>query len=79
MTATRPHPAIAVDGWNQQHEVGTAVLYRKDNGNTFATTTRSPASVLSGHTAVIWLTGISGCVALERVAPTVGEFGKCAQ
>lgn len=79
MRATRPHPAITVDGWNQQHEVGIAVFYRKDNGSGVTTTTRSQASILSGHTAVIWLDGVSGCVALDRVSPIVAQLGGCAQ
>jgi hypothetical protein len=31
--------------------------------------TRSEASVLGGHSAVIWLDGKSGCVALEACVP----------
>lgn len=75
----RPHPAIAVDGWNQQQDVGVPVTYRNDAGKLTATTTRSQASVLSGHTAVIWLDGISGCVALDRVELRQMEPGGCAQ
>ena len=75
----RPHPAIAVDGWNQQHAVGAAVTYRNDAGKLIAIRTRSPADVLSGHTAVIWLDGISGCVALDRVELRHVEPGGCAQ
>ena len=29
--------------------------------------TRSPAQLLSGHTAVVWVTGQAGCVALSHV------------
>ena len=29
--------------------------------------TRSDAYVLSGHTAVVFITGVSGCVALDAV------------
>ncbi|WP_374650281.1 hypothetical protein [Rhizorhabdus sp.] len=35
------------------------------------TRTRSKAEVLSGHSAVIWLDGISGCYLLDRVTPIV--------
>jgi hypothetical protein len=54
--------------WNLANPVGTPILYTDDFGRQTATTTRSEASVLSGHTAVIWITGKSGCVALERCA-----------
>ena len=32
-------------------------------------TTRTVASVLSGHTAVVWLKGKSGCVTVEACRP----------
>lgn len=55
------------DAWNRQHAIGTEVDVRKDLGDVVRTKTRSAAQVLSGHTAVIWLEGISGCYLLERV------------
>jgi hypothetical protein len=33
------------------------------------TRTRSAAYVLSGHTAVVFVDGVSGCVALDAVNP----------
>ena len=42
-------------------------------------TTRSHAEVLSGHTAVVWITGCVGCVCLSHVEPLPpgeGEKGK---
>lgn len=64
----RPNPQHAVDVWNKCNPtVGTPVKVRKDDGQIVATRTRSHAEVLSGHTAVIWLEGISGCYALDRV------------
>lgn len=56
-----------VNAWNKQFPIGTPVNVRRDDGRITETTTRSPASVLSGHTAVIWLDGISGCYDLSRV------------
>ncbi len=53
--------------WNQMHPVPTPVLVRLDSGDVRLTETRSAAEVLSG-TAVIWLKGIVGCYALDRVA-----------
>lgn len=55
------------DDWNAKHPVGTAVTLTKDLGEQVPTKTRSVAQVLSGHSAVIWLEGISGCWLLERV------------
>lgn len=74
----RPHPAIAVDGWNQRHAVGIDVTYRNDLGELIATKTRTHAYVLEGHSAVIWLEGVSGCVRLDRVSPLTSS-GECAQ
>ncbi len=57
----------AVDAWNAEHPARTRVTYIKDDGSTFDTWTRHAATVLGGHTAVAWLEGVSGCVALDRV------------
>ena len=35
--------------------------------------TRSEASVLSGHTAVVWLEGKAGCVAVSHCRASGGE------
>lgn len=55
--------------WNAKHAIGTVVKYFPIiGGSDFREhATRSEASVLSGHTAVIWLDGVSGCVALDAV------------
>lgn len=55
------------DTWNAKHQIGAPVNVRMDNGETTRTVTRSKAEMLSGHTAVIWLEGISGCYMLDRV------------
>ena len=57
----------ACDKFNAAHQVGTAVSVELDGGEVRETITVSEAQVLSGHTAVIWLDGISGCYDLERV------------
>lgn len=57
-----------VDDWNDKHPVGTPVIVDRGNED-FHTRTRSGADILSGHTVVIWLEGISGCYALDRVRP----------
>lgn len=63
----RAHLQGICDRWNGQNVKGVPVYYRKDDGRDVPTATRSEAYVLSGHTAVIFVDGISGCVALERV------------
>jgi hypothetical protein len=57
------------DQFNAACPVGSVVNVRKDDGSTLETTTRSAAEVLSGRTPVVWLDGISGCYALDRVSP----------
>lgn len=57
----------SVDRWNANHAVGDAVRFRQDDGTTLCTKTRSRAELLSGHTPVVWLDGVSGCVLLSRV------------
>lgn len=57
------------DIFNTLYPVGTEVFLPKDNGDVLETATRSPAQVLSGHSAVIWLENVTGCYALERVRP----------
>ena len=63
----KPTPTY-VEVWNNRVPVGTSVTYKKDDGSSIETKTRSAAEILGGHTAVVWLEGISGCVRLDRVA-----------
>lgn len=51
----------------QERPVGTEVLVMKDDGVEVRSRITAPAQLLGGHTAVIWLEGISGCYALSRV------------
>lgn len=53
--------------WNDKHPVGAKVTVQMDSGEIRETVTRSAAEALSGHSAVIWLAGISGCYLLDRV------------
>ena len=53
--------------WNQSYPVGTEVIRTDDAGKELLTRTRSEAQVLGGHSAVIWIDGVSGCYALDRV------------
>ncbi len=56
------------DEWNDKHPVGASVMLKKDgHDEPVATATRSRAQVLSGHSVVIWLEGVSGCYLLSHV------------
>lgn len=57
------------EAFNSKYPVGQKVSVRKDAGDGMVTVTRSKAEVLSGHSAVILLEGISGCYLLDRVTP----------
>lgn len=75
-TQTAPTPAqAAAKTWNERHPEGTPVSYwtgeRDGAGKTGVT--RSPAMVLGGHTAVVWVTGEPSCIALTHVEPITGE------
>ena len=66
----------AVANWNAAHPVGTAVVVTKDRGKQVNTKTRSEAQIGGGGVvAVIFLEGISGYYALERVRPSGGNDG----
>lgn len=60
-----------VANFNATFPVGTKVRYwtgvREGLGK--ESTTRSDAKLIGGHAAVIWLDGVSGCVALSHVEP----------
>lgn len=71
MTTTAPplpSPARQVEQWNKRVAVGDWVEYRsvKDLSAPQRFQTRSEATVLSGHTAVVWLAGKSGCVCIDH-------------
>lgn len=63
-----------VDSFNAQFPVGSQVDYYEvvGEGAPQELRTRTPAEVLSGHTAVVWLEGKSGCVCCSHCfAPTL--------
>jgi hypothetical protein len=64
-----------VDAWNRANVTVRAVTVTLDSGEIIKTATRSDATMLGGHTAVIWLKGIKGCYALSRVQPYHGQDG----
>lgn len=75
----RPQPKSAkalqeqVDDFNRRFAVGQRVTLRSDRGEGITTKTTAEAQVLSGHSAVVWLEGISGCYLLDRITPMTGD------
>ena len=67
----RPNPQKEVDAWNARVKVGDTISYVEVKGLTEPQTfkTKSEAEVLSGHTAVVWLEGKRGCVAVDHCTP----------
>ena len=57
------------DNFNAKYKLGTKGWLHMDSGEAKATCTRSEAQVLSGHSAVIWVKGVSGCYLLDRFEP----------
>ena len=56
------------DRFNADVNVGDEVFVKLDGvEEPFRTRTRSEAQILSGHSSVIWLHGVSGCYLLDRV------------
>lgn len=68
--AKKLNPLAEVAQFNNAVHVGQEVDYRSDpHAAPQRFKTRCPAEVLSGHTAVVWLEGKSGCVSLESLTP----------
>jgi hypothetical protein len=65
-----------VDRFNEKCQVGQWVNVRLDSGEVKTTKTRGTATLLGGHTAVVWLEGITGAYLLDRVTilPPVGAL-----
>lgn len=63
------------DVWNAANPEGTTVSFEEivGEGETFRGKSNSAAQVLSGHTAVIWLEGKSGCVCLDHCTAVTDE------
>lgn len=65
-----------VDEFNEVYPIGTAVrAWRgvRGGGGGIDTKTRSAAYVLSGHTPVVCVDGVAGCIALTHILPLVGR------
>ncbi|WP_050513177.1 hypothetical protein [Streptomyces sp. JS01] len=70
----QPDPTAEADRWNAANPVGSLVVAYpgcRPEGNPKAkrltTRTRTKASVLGGHTAVVWVHGHGACIALTHV------------
>jgi len=62
------------DAFNFECRVGGRVAVKIDGKDKpLITKTRSPAQILSGHSAVVWLEGVSGCYHLSHVTPIPAE------
>lgn len=63
------------DAWNAAHPQGTEISYESivGEGETHRGRSTSEAQVLSGHSAVIWLEGKSGCVMLSHCTAVAPE------
>lgn len=72
VTAQEFQANLDAAAWNRKHPVGTSVRYWRGvrEGTGADGRTRSEASVLGG-TAVVWITGCSGCIALTHVDPAL--------
>lgn len=63
-----------VDEFNATYPVGAPVRYwtgTKD-GPGKPSKTRTQARVLGGHTPIVWVEDVAGCLALSHVEPVVG-------
>lgn len=66
----RKGPVEMVDAWNRTVKVGDVVEYRGyPEAEPQRFQTRTVAQVLMNHTAVVWLEGKAGCVAVEACKP----------
>lgn len=60
----------ACDKFNAACKLGGRVNVMLDGATEpFSTTTKSEAYIMSGHSAVVHMNGVSGCYLLDRVTP----------
>jgi hypothetical protein len=71
MPQRKVSPRKLVADWNAKHPIGTEVCFHPVIGRSEcrAGKTTSLAWVLSGHTAVVFLSSERGCVAIEACEP----------
>lgn len=56
-----------IEKFNSTYKVGDTIKVRQDNGTIEEWTVSAPASMLGGHTAVIWAEEQRGCYMASRV------------
>lgn len=67
--ALRRSPEEAVSEFNRRFPVGSEVMLKKDFEDVpVRTRTRSEAFVMCGHSAVVFLEGVSGCYLTTHVS-----------
>lgn len=67
---TREQLQALCDAFNFDCAIGGRVAANLDGTDApLITTTRTPAQILSGHSAVVWLDGVSGCYDVSHVTP----------
>jgi len=78
-THTQKHLQAEVDRFNSTVPLGGAVDYYEISGAPLQRyRTRTEAQILSGHTAVVWLEGKTGCVCVSHCMPVKGEVSSGA-
>jgi hypothetical protein len=66
-----------VDEFNQKYKVGDPILYYSiiaQSEPPVVTRVRTTARILGGHTAVVWLEDVSGCVACSHCFSAPAEY-----
>ena len=66
---SKTKPEREADEFNERFAVGDLVGYSELIVKLTPYRTRTEASVLSGHTAVVWLEGKAGCVCVSHCMP----------
>lgn len=70
MPTTQTNPTAIIEDFNARYPIGTPVRFWtccRDDCEPREGQTRSTAQLLGGHTAVVWVTGVSSCIALTHV------------
>lgn len=71
---TREALQAECDAFNFECRIGGRVAVKIDGTDKpLITTTRSPAQIMGGHSAVVWLEGVSGSYLLSHVTPIPPE------
>lgn len=67
----RPNPQKLVDDFNARVMVGDLIEFSEviGLGEVRRFNTATPAEILSGHSAVVWLEGKRGCVLVSHCQP----------